>query len=413
MRAVITGIGPITPIGIGVEEFVDGLTHGRNGAGRITRFDATDYAVQIAAEVADFSAEKELGVKTARRLDRYCQFAIIAARLAVDDAGYSGDELAEKRDRVAVVISSGIGGLETMEQEHTTLLERGPSRVSPFLVPMMIANMAAGNVAIDLGARGPNYTVVTACASGAHAVGEALRLIRGGYADIVITGGSEAPITPLGVAGFASMRALSTRNDDPSRASRPFDAERDGFLIAEGACVLVVESLDHALARAARIYCEVVGYGASGDAHHMTAPDPDGDGAALAMQWALDDAGVRATDIDYINAHGTSTKLNDAVETKAIRRVLGRHADDVAVSSTKSMTGHLLGAAGAVEAAACALSIHTGTIYPTINYEHPDPECSLDYVPNTARQVHVRTAMSNSLGFGGHNATLVFARAEA
>jgi len=402
-RVVVTGIGPVTPVGTGVDTFWEGLTGGRNGIRKITRFATEDLPVTLAGEVPDFDPSAWLDPKEARRTDRFTQFALAAAKLAMEDAGHP-EPAAE---RAGVVFATGIGGVETLLAQHSVMLERGPGRVSPFMVPMLMANAPAGHIAMLYGFTGPNLCTISACASSNHALGEAMRLIRDGYVDLCIAGGSESATLPLTVAAFAQMTAL-TRNPDPETASRPFDAERDGFVLSEGACALVLEAEEHARARGARIYCEVAGYGASADAYHITAPDPKGSGAALAMRRALEDAGEDPSAVTYVNAHGTSTPLNDASETVAIKAVLGDHARRVAVSSTKSMTGHMLGAAGAVEGAACALAIANGVVPPTIHYEHPDPECDLDYVPNEARELRVRLALSNSFGFGGQNACVAF-----
>jgi 3-oxoacyl-[acyl-carrier-protein] synthase II len=400
-RVVVTGIGAVSPIGIGREPFWDALVAGRSGIKEVTLYDTTDFPVKIAGEIQDFDAHDYLDRKEVRRTDRASHFAVAAAKLGWEDA----DSPSTEPSRTAVVVSTGIGGLSTMIAQHKVLLERGPDRVSPFLVPMMMPNAPAGHVAMEMGFTGPNTCITTACAASGHAVGEAFRYIRDGIADVSLAGGTEAAITPLSMAGFAKMQAL-TRNPDAQRASRPFDADRDGFVLAEGACVLVLEELERARARGATIYAEVAGYGASADAHHITAPEPGGSGAVLAMQAALSDAEEPAEAVDYINAHGTSTPLNDAAETRAIKKTLGEHAHRVMVSSTKSMTGHLLGAAGGIEAAVCALAIHTGTVPPTINYATPDPECDLDYVPNEPRKAEVRLALSNSFGFGGQNAVV-------
>ncbi len=407
-RVVVTGMGVISPVGNGKEEFWTSLTQGRSGVGRLTLFDPTDYDSQIAGQVNNFDAPARLGKKEARRMDRFTQFALVAALDAVEDGRL--DLSREDLDRIGVLVGSGIGGLSTIEAEHATLLERGPSKISPFFIPMLIVDMASGQIAIRLGAKGPNFCVATACASASHAIGDSCRIVQRGEAEVMITGGTEAAVTPLGVGGFCAMKALSTRNHEPEKASRPFDKMRDGFIMAEGAGIVILEDLEHALKRGAHIYGELVGYGMSGDAYHITAPAPGGEGAARAMQWALKDANLKPEAVDYINAHGTSTQLNDKFETMAIKTVLGEHAKKVAVSSTKSMTGHLLGAAGGVELIACLLSIERGVIPPTINYEYPDPECDLDYVPNQARHQQVQVVMSNSLGFGGHNATLVVRR---
>ena len=410
-RIVITGVGAITPIGTGVADLWEALRSGKSGVGPITHFDTTEYTTKIAAEVRDFDPEQYCERKDAKRMDRFAQLAVGASKLALDDSGL--EITAENGPRVGVVIGSGIGGTGTWEEQHATLLEKGVRRVSPFFVPMLISDMAAGMVSIIFGAKGPNLGIVTACATATHAIGESAHIIRRGDADVIIAGGSEAAITAMAVAGFCAARALSTRNDDPERASRPFDLNRDGFVMGEGAGIVIVEALDHALARGATIYGEVVGFGMSGDAYHITAPAPGGEGAARSMAAAIASAGMRPEDISYINAHGTSTEDNDKIETEAIKTVFGEYAYKVPISSSKSMTGHLLGAAGAVEGIACLCAIRDGLIPPTINYETPDPECDLDYVPNQARKLDVKVAMSNSFGFGGHNATLVFARFEA
>lgn len=404
-RVVITGLAAISPVGTGKDKFWQALVAGRSGIGPITRFDATAMPVRFAGEVKDFDAGLFFDRKEARRMDRFAQYAVAGARMAVEDAALDLEK--ENRDRVGVIFATGIGGMETFEEQTRVLLEKGPNRVSPFFVPMMIANMAAGQISINLGVRGVNFTVVNACASGTNAVGEAFRALQRGDADVVITGGSEASITPLAIAGFAALKALSVRNDDPPRASRPFDRGRDGFVLGEGAGVLVLETLEHARARGARIYAEVAGYGCTADAYHITAPAPDASAASRAMALALEDAGLKPGEVDYINAHGTSTELNDRQETLAIKNLFGACASRVAISSTKSMIGHLLGAAGAIELVATAMTIATGVIPPTINYEEPDPECDLDYVPNVARERQVAVAMSNSFGFGGHNAAIV------
>ena len=404
-RVVITGIGPVTPVGIGVESFWSSLVEGRSGIGPITLFDSGDYPVRIAGEVRDFDPTGWMERRDARRTDRVVHFASAAARLAWDDAGSPNVDAS----RAAVVIGTGIGGIATFSDQVGVLVSRGPDRISPFTVPAMMPNAAAAHVAMDLGLRGPNMCIVTACAGGAHAVGEGFRYVREGLADVCVVGGTEAAVVPIAMAAFAQMGALS-RNPDAVRASRPFDAERDGFVLSEGACVLVLEDAERAAARGARVYAEVAGYGASADAHHVTQPEPDGRAAVAAMQSALADAGEAAEAVDYVNAHGTSTPLNDVAETRALKKALGDHAGEVSISSTKSVTGHLLGAAGAVEAAAAALAVHTGTVPPTINSDSPDPECDLDYTPNGARQRDIRVALSNSFGFGGHNAVLAFRR---
>jgi len=405
-RVVITGMGAITPLGNDVETFWSNLCAGTSGVTKITRFDATAYSTRIAAEVKDFDPTRWMERKEAKRNDRFVQLAIGAARQAVEAARLDVPNL--DADRIGVIVGSGIGGIETFETQHQILLERGPDRVSPFFIPMMISNMASGQVSIALGAKGPNFTTVSACTSSANAIGEALRILQHDDADVVIAGGTEATVTPMAIAGFCSMKAMSTRNDEPTRASRPFDAERDGFVMGEGAAILVLERAEHAAKRGATVLCELAGYGATGDAYHITSPVPDGDGAVRSMRAALKDAGMRPEDVQYINAHGTSTPYNDRTETVAVKRVMGDLARNVMLASTKSMTGHLLGAAGALEAAVSTLVITRGVVPPTINYEHPDPECDLDCVPNQARTVRVTGALSNSMGFGGHNGTLAF-----
>jgi 3-oxoacyl-[acyl-carrier-protein] synthase II len=409
-RVVITGMGAITPLGNDVETFWRNVVAGRSGVGPITLFDASAMKTRIAAEVKGFDPEAWFGRKEARRMDRYAQFALAATQQALQDARL--DPAHVDRERVGVILGTGIGGIGALVQGVETLMTRGPDRISPFMVPMMLADTAPGLIAIAYGFRGPNMAVVTACASGTNAIGEAMHLIRRGDADVVIAGGAEAAILPVAVAAFNVMGAISTRNEEPERASRPFDRTRDGFVMGEGAGILILERLEHARARGARIYAEVVGYGTSADAYHITAPLENGEGAALAMRRALADASLSPREIDYINAHGTGTPLNDKSETQAIKAVFGEAAYDVPISSTKSMIGHLLGAAGAVEAIVCIRAITDGVIPPTINYEHPDPECDLDYVPNVARRRPVRTAMSNSFGFGGHNACVIFRRYE-
>lgn len=410
-RVVITGTGVVTPIGNDVPEFWANVTAGKSGVSLIESFDVSEYPVRIAGEVRNFDPGRFMDVKEARRLDRFAQLAVAASIEAVKESGISITE--DNADRIGVYIGSGIGGIHTLLDNYRVLLERGPKRVSPFVVPMMIPNIASGQVSIMFGARGPNSTSVTACSSGAHAIGDGCKLIQRGVADVMIAGGSEAAVVDIALAGFTNAKALSTRNDEPERASRPFDANRDGFVLGEGAGIVVLEALDHALARGATILGEVVGYGLTGDAHHITAPSPDGRGASMAMMQALADAGVQPEAIDYINAHGTSTELNDHFETLAVKRTFGDHAYKLAMSSIKSMTGHLLGAAGGVEAIATIKTLATGIIPPTINYETPDPQCDLDYVPNQAREAPVRMAMSNSFGFGGHNASLIFRRYES
>ena len=404
-RVVITGIGVITPVGNNINEFWSNLTNGKSGVAPISRFDTTEYTVNFAGEVKDFNPVDYIDRKEARRMDRYTHLALAANSLAVAEAKLDMTQI--NKDRAGVIIGSGIGGIETLEEQHKVLLNRGPGRISPVFIPMMIANMASGQIAINHGLRGPNLTTTSACASSAHSIGDAFRVIQLGQADVMISGGTEAPITPLSLAGFCSMKALSTRNNEPEAASRPFDAGRDGFVMGEGAVVLIMEEMEHAMRRGADILAEITGYGASADAYHITAPDPEGRGAVLAMRNALADAGLAPEKVGYINAHGTSTPLGDKLETLAIKEVFGDHANSLAVSSTKSMTGHLLGAAGGLETAVCVLAIKNGLIPPTINLTNPDPECDLDYVPNIARKVDIETAITNSFGFGGHNATLV------
>jgi len=405
-RVVVTGVGALTPVGNTADELWSALIQGRSGIGPITKFDSTGYPTRIAGEVKNFDPLVYVDKKEARRLDPYLQYAVASAVMAVDDAALDTGKVAG--ERFGVLIGSGIGGITTLLETHKTLLEKGPDRVSPFFVPMMIVNMASGLVSMRFGAKGPNSAVVTACATGNHAIGDSFKVIQRGDADVMIAGGAEAIIVPLTIAGFCSMKAMSTHNDEPTKAMRPFDANRDGFVCGEGAGVVVLESLEHALRRDARIYAEIIGYGLTGDAHHMTAPDPEGDGAARAMAASLRDAGVDVSAVGYINAHGTSTPYNDKFETIAIKRVFGDHARLLAVSSTKSMTGHMLGAAGGVEAIATSLALHHGVLPPTINYETPDPDCDLDYVPNQARKQQVEIAISNAFGFGGTNATLAF-----
>ncbi|QYM79815.1 beta-ketoacyl-ACP synthase II [Horticoccus luteus] len=404
-RIVITGLGVVASIGHDVNAFWASLIAGRSGVDRVTHFDCTQFASQIGAEVRDWEAAAHMDPKEARRNDRYTQFAYVAARQAVRDAAL---EMAkEDGDRVGVIIGSGIGGMQTIETQHDILRERGPRKVSPFMIPALISNMAGGLVAMDLGARGPNFGVVSACATSTHAIGEAFNALRRGDADVMVAGGSEAAITPLAYAGFCSMKAMSTRNGEPKRASRPFDLNRDGFVMGEGSGIVVLETLEHAQARGARIYCELAGYAATCDAFHITQPDPEGKGLSLAMRRALDTAQLRPEEIDYINAHGTSTPYNDKFETLAIKKVFGEHARRLAISSTKSMTGHLLGAAGAIECVVSVKTIEQGIVPPTINLETSDPDCDLDYVPHASRAMRVRTVLSNNLGFGGQNAALV------
>ncbi|MEO0455475.1 MAG: beta-ketoacyl-ACP synthase II [Cyanobacteria bacterium P01_A01_bin.114] len=405
-RVVVTGMGAITPLGNTLDAYWQGLTQGKNGIGAITLFDASNHACRIAGEVKGFDPLTYLDRKDAKRTDRFAQFAIAASKQALADAKLEITDL--NAEQVGVMIGTGVGGLKVMEIQQEIYLNKGPSRCSPFMVPMMIANMAAGLTAIHTGAKGPNSCAVTACAAGSNAIGDAFRLVQQGYAQAMICGGTEAAITPLSLAGFASARALSTRNDDPAHASRPFDKDRDGFVMGEGCGALILESLEHALSRGARIYAEMVGYGMTCDAYHMTAPVPGGEGAARSIQLALKDANVTPDQVSYINAHGTSTPANDPTETAAIKTALGEHAHRVAISSTKSMTGHLLGGSGGIEGVAAAMVVAHDQIPPTINLEAPDPDCDLDYVPNQGRAQTVNVALSNSFGFGGHNVTLVF-----
>ena len=410
-RVVITGLGCISPLGNDVTSLWDGILQGKSGVGAITHFDASDYKVKIAAEVKNFDPVALFGSREARRMDRFSQFAVVAALQAAQDAGLVIDD--QNRERIGVVMGSGIGGIGTEYEQIQVLNQRGPERVSPFLVPMMLCDTAGAMVAIHLGLRGPNMAIVSACASGTNALGEASEMIRRGKADVILSGGSDAAILPIAIAGMNVMNALSTRNDDPVGASRPFDLERDGFVMGEGSAVLVLESLEHAQNRGAKILAEVTGYGATCDAYHISAPAENGAGAAMCMRLALEDAGLGLEAIDYINAHGTSTLLNDKSETAAIKTVFGEHAYHIPVSSTKSMTGHLLGAAGALEALICVKALQHGIIPPTINYTTPDPECDLDYVPNQSCPAALRQVMSNSFGFGGHNATIILSGVEA
>lgn len=405
-RVVVTGLGMVTPLGIGVEENWEAISKGKSGIGTITKFDPSLYASQIAGEVKGFRSEDFLTPKDAKHLDIFIHYAIASARMAIEDSRLTITP--QNSHLIGCVTGSGIGGLGTIEFYHTVLLEKGPRRISPFFIPGIIANMAPGQIAIEFGARGPNTAIVTACAASSHAIGESFKLIQRGAADAMITGGTEACITPLALGGFTSMKSLSTRNDAPEKASRPFDSQRDGFIISEGGGIIILEELTHALDRGAHIYAEIIGYGMSSDAYHFTAPDPEGIGASLCIEAALKDADLDPADIDCINAHGTSTKLNDISETKAIKSIFGDHAFKIAISSTKSMTGHLLGGAGVTEAIYSILTIKNSLIPPTINYEFPDPECDLDYVPNKAREASVRTVLSNSFGFGGTNSSLIF-----
>ena len=407
-RVVITGLGVVSPVGNTVKDFWSSLASGKGGAARLTAFDHTPFSCKIAAEVKDFDPSGYINAKDQRRLDPFVQFGLVAAKDAVTHSGLNLEK--EDKNRIGVMVGSGIGGLHTIEREHAEYIKRGPekgaSRITPFLIPMLIVNMAAGQISISLGLKGPNSAVATACATGNHAIGDAYKIIQRNEAEIMLAGGAEGAITPMGFGGFCSLKALSLRNDEPEKASRPFDKERNGFLMAEGAGIIVLEEYEHARKRGADIYCEIIGYGMSADAYHMTAPDPSGDGARRCMQECLKSGGINTEDVDYINAHGTSTQLNDKIETLAIKKLFGNHAKKVAISSTKSMTGHMLGAAGGAEMIACAMAIKEGLIPPTINYEYPDPECDLDYVPNKARKQDIKTAITNSLGFGGHNATL-------
>jgi 3-oxoacyl-[acyl-carrier-protein] synthase II len=408
-RVVVTGLGAISPLGIGVEETWKRAKAGESGIGRITKFDASGLPSQIAGEVKGFNPKEFMPAKLVSRIDTFIQYAIAASKMALEDAGLP---LSDLGDRVGAIIGVGMGGVGQIEVYTKVMQEKGYRRVTPFFIPMIIPNMAAGQVAILYGAKGPNLATCTACAAGNHAIGEAFRCIREGKADIMICGGTESMITPLSIAGFSIIKALSTRNDEPEKASRPFDAKRDGFVIAEGCGILILEELEHAKKRGAKIYAELIGYGFNADAYHMTAPCPDGEGAARCMKLAIEDAGISPEDVDYINAHGTSTPLNDVAETKAIKKVFKDHAYKLMVSSTKSMTGHLLGGAGGLEAVFTVLSLYEGIVPPTINYEEQDPECDLDYVPNKARKADIKVALSNAFGFGGCNACLIFRKWE-
>jgi len=400
-------MGVVSPLGCDLDTFWSRLTGGQSGIGPVTHFDVSDYVSKIAAEVDGFDADAYVDRKERRRMDLYSQYAYAAAGMAIQHAGL--DMSAEDPNRIGCIVGSGIGGLLTLEDQHASLLKRGPARCSPFMIPMMICNMAAGLIAIKYNLKGPNYAAVSACATAAHCLGDAFRVIQRGDADVMVTGGAEAAVCPLGIAGFNALRALSTRNDDPQRASRPFDKERDGFVMGEGGAILILEDLEHAQARGAQIFCEVGGYGMTCDAFHMTAPSEDGEGAARAMKLAVSDAGLAPGAVDYINAHGTSTPLNDKIETNAIKTALGEdNARKAMISSSKSMTGHMLGAAGGIESIVCAMAIASGVVPPTINQEVSDPECDLDYVPNTSRDAAVNVALNNSLGFGGHNVCLLF-----
>jgi 3-oxoacyl-[acyl-carrier-protein] synthase II len=409
-RVVITGIGLVTPLATGTRETWDALLAGRSGVGVISRFDPSGFDCRIAGEVRDFKPEDWMERKEVKKADTFIQYAIAASQMAWDDSGLSPDDI--DPERLGVIIGSGIGGLPSIEETHKKMLERGPGRISPFFIPSLIVNLAAGQVSIRFNAKGPNSAPATACATGAHAIGDSMKVIQRGDADQMISGGAEAVVTPLAVGGFAAMKALSTRNDEPQRASRPWDAGRDGFVMGEGSGIVILEEREHALRRGAKIYCELTGYGMTADAYHITSPSEDGDGMSRVMRRALADAGLDPARIDYINAHGTSTPVGDRAETLAVKTLFGEHARKVAISSTKSMTGHLLGAAGGLEAAITALVVKEGRIPPTINYETPDPECDLDYVPNQAREMNVRHALSNSFGFGGTNATLVFSKVD-
>ncbi len=404
-RVVITGAGMVTPLGTGTEKSWKGLIEGRSGVRRITHFDPADIPCQIAAEVPDFEADRFIEAKEQKKMDRFIHLGLAAAVMAVEDSGLK--ITGENSERVGVIVGSGMGGLPAVEHYTKVLNERGHRKITPFFIPMTIINLAAGQISIRFGAKGPNFAVASACASGTHSIGEAFRLVQSGIADAMIAGGAEATITPLGIGGFAAMKALSRRNDEPERASRPFDKERDGFVMGEGAGILILEELEQAIKRGARIYAEINGYGMTSDAYHISSPSPDGDGAARCMRAALKDSGINPEEVNYINAHGTSTKYGDELETRAIKNVFGKHAYELCVSSTKSMTGHLLGASGGVEGAICALSIFNGIVPPTINLEEPDPECDLDYVPNSSRPLDINVAISNSFGFGGTNACIV------
>ena len=405
-RVVITGVGMITPLGVSTDESWDGLIAGRPGIKKITQFDASAFPTQIAGEVVGFNPEDHIEPKEIKKMDRFIHFALAAATMAMKDSGLK--ITAENAERTGVIVGSGMGGLHAIEHYHSVYLEKGPRRISPFFIPMLIVNLASGQISIRFGAKGPNSAPATACATGSHSIGDAFKIIQRGDADAMIAGGTEAVITPLGIGGFNAMKALSTRNHEPEKASRPFDIDRDGFIMGEGAGILILESLESATDRGARIYAEVAGYGMTADAYHITAPSPGGEGGARCMELALKDAGILASGIEYINAHGTSTKYGDEIETNAIKTVFGEHAYKLCISSTKSMTGHLLGAAGGVEAVITVLCIHHDNVPPTINLDNPDPECDLDYIPNKARKMSVNYALTNSFGFGGTNACLVF-----
>ncbi len=409
-RVVVTGIGLVTPLGVGIDNVWKRILNGESGIAPTTRFDVSRHDTKFAGEVKEFKAEDYILPKEIKRIDLFIQYALAATKIAFKDSGLEMDK--EDSERVGVVVGTGLGGLPTLEKYHSVLLERGPGRISPFFIPMLIANEAPGHIAIEYGMKGPNLCIVTACATGAHSIGESMRIIQYGDADVMVAGGTEANLTPLTVGGFNAMKALSTRNDAPEKASRPFEKDRDGFVVAEGSGIIIMEELEHALKRGAKIYAEIAGYGYNGDAYHITAPCPDGEGFVRCIKMALKDAGMAPGEVDYINAHGTSTELNDYTETLAIKEVFGERAYKIPVSSTKSMTGHLLGAAGAVEAVFSVLSIRDQVCPPTINYENPDPQCDLDYVPNTARNHKINVALSNSFGFGGTNCTLVFRKGE-
>jgi 3-oxoacyl-[acyl-carrier-protein] synthase II len=405
-RVVVTGVGMITPLGIGVQESWNGLLAGRSGIRKITHFDASNFPTQIAGEVEGFSAEDYIEPKEIKKMDRFIHLAVAAASMSLADSGLKITE--ENAERVGVTVGSGMGGLHAIEHYHSVLLEKGPKRITPFFIPMLIVNLAAGQVSIRAGAKGPNSAVATACATGSHSIGDAFKIIQRGDADAMIAGGTESVITPLGIGGFNAMKALSTRNDEPEKASRPFDINRDGFIMGEGAGIVILELLENALGRGAKIYAELIGYGMTADAYHITSPSPGGEGAARCMKMAIKDGGIDPLDVNYINAHGTSTKYGDELETHAVKTVFGEHAYKIAVSSTKSMTGHLLGAAGGVEAVITVLSVHNNIVPPTINLDNPDPECDLDYVPHKSREMNVEYGLSNSFGFGGTNACLLF-----
>lgn len=407
-RVVVTGLGVISPVGTGKERFWKSLLDGKSGIDHITRFECEDFPTRIAGEVRDYNPEDFIEKKELKRLDRFAQFGIGAAKMAIEDAKL--DLSSTDPAKIGVVMGCGIGGTETWEEQTKIFLEKGNRRVSPFFIPMLISNMASGQISMALNIKGPNFTLTTACASGTTAIGQAFRILQNGEADVMLAGGTEAPITPMAFAGFSAMKALSTRNEEPAKACRPFDRDRDGFVMGEGAAVLVLETLEHAKKRGARIYAEILGYGATADAYHLTQPAPEGEGIQRAMRAALEDAGIKPEEVDYINAHGTSTPLNDKFETFAIKKVFGEHAYRLLISSTKSMIGHLLGAAGAVEAVATVMTVYTDEVHPTINYENPDPDCDLNYVPNVAVRKKVNYALSNSMGFGGHNATLLIGK---